>query len=155
MLNHVEESRRPLTSTEIERVEGIIGIVFPEDYKEFLLNHNGGRPVPCAFPLIGLDANPFGEVHYFFGIDDTDEAYDLLWNYDTFMDRLPNNLLGIGCDAGGDLICLSCSGDDVGTVVFWDHHNVPEAPDYSNVYFIANSFSEFLDSLCELPDDYE
>lgn len=157
MLNHVEEPGRPLTLADVERVECIGNVVFPSDYRKFLLAHNGGRPVPSAFPLFGLDKNPYGNVHYFFGIENNgdDDSCDLLSIFEIMRDRLPGNLIAIADDGCGDLICLSVSGEDVGAVVFWNQHNVPETPDYSNVYFIANSFSDFLDSLCELPDDYE
>lgn len=52
---------------------------------------------------------------------------------------------------GGDLICYSLYGDDAGAIVFWDFYNETPEPSYVNVYRIADSFSEFIDSIQELP----
>jgi len=125
--------------------------VFPKKYRDFLLRYNGGRPTPRAFPIEELANNPFGVVHFFFGINDPIESCNLDWNFEVFSERIPSNLFAIGCDDAGDLICLSLFGHDAGSVVFWDRHTEPEIPSYENVYRVADSFEEFVDSLQKLP----
>jgi hypothetical protein len=95
--------------------------------------------------------NPFGTVHFFFGIDDPVESCNLEWIYEVMNGRLQPNLVAIADDPCSDLICLSIFGDDAGSVVFWDRHTEPPEPSYQIVYRVAGSIEELLDSIQELP----
>ncbi len=48
-----------------------MGIKLPEDYRQFLLKNNGGRPDPANFPIRGLENNPFGGDTFFGGLGTT------------------------------------------------------------------------------------
>jgi len=65
--------------------------------------------------------------------------------------RIPSNLFPFASDDGGDLICISLWGDDSGNIVFWDYYNEHFPPTYANVYYIASSFSEFINNMFENP----
>ncbi len=151
MIQRMDESGRQLSHDDIRWIESRMGIRLPGEYIAFLLRHNGGRPIPNAYPIEGLENNPFGVVRTFFGIDDPIESCNLDWTYDVVRGRIPANLLPIACDDGGDLICLSLFGEDAGAVLFWDRHTEPSTPSYANVYKIADSFAEFLDGIRGLP----
>lgn len=66
--------------------------------------------------------------------------------------RMPSNMLPIAHDPGGNLICISCAGDDFGRVYFWDHENEvnygkASDQDYSNLYLVADNFRGFIEGL--------
>jgi hypothetical protein len=92
-------------------------------------------------------------IQRFAGIHDG--QYDSLERYTvTHDDRVPKNLLPIASDWSGNLICLSINGDDFGKIYFWSHEEEGElesgkSPDYHNVYFVSNSFTEFINGLYE------
>ncbi|MES2354414.1 MAG: SMI1/KNR4 family protein [Pseudomonadota bacterium] len=138
---------RQLVEADIRKLERKLGLVLPEDYKVFLLKNNGGRPIPKFFPIEGFENNPQGQIQDFFGLDDPIESCRLEWNYKTFAERLPQHLFPIACEDGGSLICLSLSGSDKGAVYYWDLYGETQPPSYDNVYPIAETFKEFLDSL--------
>ena len=52
---------------------------------------------------------------------------------------------------GGNQICIAVTGEDKGKLFFWDHENERDLDknpnDFGNVYLIANSFEEFVESL--------
>jgi hypothetical protein len=150
MIDRMEETLRQLAPDDIDALERRVGLRLPDDYRVFLLKYNGGRPVPSGFPIEGLANNPFGAIHFFFGVEDPLEGYNIGWHRNVTPGRLPDNLLPIACDHCGDLICLSLYGDDAGAVLFWDWHTEPPEPSYDNVFRIAGSFSEFIDSLREI-----
>jgi hypothetical protein len=152
MLERMDECARRLSAEDVRAIEAQAGIRLPDEYKTFLLRYNGGRPRPSAFPIQGLVNNPFGVIQVFFGIDDPVESCNLDWNIKTLGRRLPANLFPIACDDGGDIVCLSLSGDDVGSVLFWDCYDEPDEPSYVNVYRIAESFPAFLAGLQPLPE---
>ena len=151
MIRNFRECGPQICDEDIRAVEREIGISLPQDYRDFLLAQNGGRPEPNAFPINGLENNPFGTIQVFLGIEDAIESCNLDWTYHTFSGRLPDNLIAIARDDCGDLICLSLYGEDAGSVIFWDRHQEIEEPSYANVYHVADSFAEFLESIRELP----
>ncbi len=155
MLKSMTEGGPSISSADVERLEASIGRILPDDFKRFLMQFNGGRPKPNAYPLLGLDKNPYGGVHFFFGIDGPGESYDLEESFEVMNGRIPDNLFPIACDDGGDLLCLSLYGDDAGSVVFWDYYAEHFPPTYDNIYRIpgADSFSAFIELLDHYPED--
>jgi hypothetical protein len=72
-----------------------------------------------------------------------------------YQDRVPNTLLPVARDPGGNLLCLQLSEQDYGKVYFWDHEDEVaegETPGFDNVYFVAASFDELLNNLSEAPE---
>lgn len=77
---------------------------------------------------------------------------DLATLYLDYQGRISSELLPIGEDPGGNIICLGIKGERHDKIYFWDHHGeiVPEngeEPGYSNLFFVADSFDEFFFSL--------
>jgi cell wall assembly regulator SMI1 len=155
MIESMDESARVLTTSDVLSLEHKLGLSLPVEYKNFLLRHNGGRPTPRAFPIVGLELNPFGTIQVFFGIDDPIECCNIDWNYKEHNGRIPPNLLPIACDDGSDLVCLALAGADAGAVFFWDGYDESDDLGYSNLYLLADSFDEFIKAIQELPDSGE
>ncbi|WP_339527211.1 SMI1/KNR4 family protein [Pseudomonas sp. EA_35y_Pfl2_R111] len=139
----------------IKRFEEALGSKLPEDYRGFMLDHNGGDPEErCVFKLKGVDG-PYSEslVRYLFAFSaETDESIEYNYEVYTLAKRLPENILPIGEDPGGNLICLSFQGEDAGKVYFWDHEQeglTESSSTYSNLQIIADNFYEFIDGLEE------
>jgi hypothetical protein len=105
---------------------------------------NGGRPERDLFTLHGLEGNPLGRIHVFFGVNDSVESCNLDWNFEVFRDRLPAGLLPIATTEGADKICLSVAGEQSGKVFYWDGHARAGTP---NLYFLADDVTSFLTSL--------
>jgi hypothetical protein len=147
----IHESKAPITDDQIKKIENRLRISLPQDYKDFLLKHNGGYPDPDAFIFRRGEKSEEGAVDRFLAIHDG--QHDNLARYlEWYKGRLPRNLFPVAHDPGGNLIAISVSGDDVGKVYFWDHDEEVEegeAPDYRNVYLIADDFAGFLGSLRE------
>lgn len=153
MLQDMKECVRALTEHDLDQLEIRIGVRLPHDYREFLLKYNGGRPIPSGFLIQGFPNNPYGMIHYFFGIDDQLESNNLMWHWEVMNGRLPDGLLPIAGDHSGDLLCLTLYGDKHGSVVFWDFYDEHYPPTYKNIYHVANSFSDFIDSLFKAPEE--
>jgi cell wall assembly regulator SMI1 len=152
MIRSFTECGPAITEEDVRAVEQEIGLLFPENYKDFLLTQNGGRPSPNGFPIAGHNIDDFGGIQVFLRINGDVESSNLDWTYQIMYGRLPDNLFPIARDDGGDLVCISLYGEDAGAVVFWDIHQETDEPTYDNVYHIANSFEEFIESIRELPE---
>lgn len=124
----------------------------PEDYKNFLRAHAGGRPVPDAFDY--LDGSEGSMVDQLYYLDPKHDKYaNLAKMRSVFHDVSPQNLLVIGRDPGGNQLCIYLSPDKYGQVGFWNHEygSVETAEDLNNaVKLIALDFQSFLDSLFEI-----
>ena len=140
---------------QFKKVEAQIGATLPADYASFLVEYGGSGfdedQGYVVFPI--LEECPGGQtciLNVFFGIIPGD-GYDIIDNYLAYKGRMPFNLLPIA-NTGGDAICLAIYGEDEGKVYFWDHEEedvVDEGiePSRDNLYLVAHSFEEFINSL--------
>jgi hypothetical protein len=152
-MGFIYDSFSPVTEDEIAEFEDKHNLLLPTDYKEFLLQHNGGRPEPNMFPIRDFPYDTHGLMGWFYGIDD-DFDLSLAENIETHTGRIPDDLIPIGHDPGGNLICLGVAGQAEGKVFFWYHGDeveirAEERPSYYNVYAVADSFTEFIESLSD------
>ncbi|MFO1079345.1 MAG: SMI1/KNR4 family protein [Reyranellaceae bacterium] len=147
MLKEMLDVGPPLTKARIEIIEKRLGVTLPGPYKDFLLQYNGGRPKPMFFPIRDFARGTSGAVHYFFDIDGSMDGYNLDWTFEIFKGRVPKGFFPIAGDEAGNLICLAYEGDRLGEVYFWDHDEEGDPRTARNVYFVASSFEEFLESL--------
>jgi hypothetical protein len=138
----------PIDAQAVDEFERYLGMSLPEDYRRFLLEHNGGQPTPADF-LISA-AKGWDTVDYFLGLKAEEIILSLEEAAKHRKDHLPSNMISIGYDPGHSIICLSIQGADVGNIYFWDaDFEVVGAPDYSNLHQLADSFDEFLSKLYE------
>lgn len=147
------QSSAGLDDTAIASMEKELGFALPADYRTFLSQYNGGRPVPECFTFLDEDG-PYNDslVDWFLsvGVDDPSDFFDYYSMY-VEGERVPPNMLPIAHDPFGNLILLSRSGDDAGAIYFWDHENEGDA-DYSNLNYIGKSLEHFLGRLFSLQD---
>lgn len=138
----------------MRQVETELGFALPDNYKEFLFKNNGGHPIKDTCTLLeSYTNNEFNfetDVRHFAGMHN-ERYYDLVRDYRSMKDwRIPPELLTIAWNSGGDSICLCISGSNKGKVYFWFHENEnPEEnnPWYENIFSVANSFEDFINSL--------
>jgi hypothetical protein len=147
-------------SSQIAAFEQYIGHPLPPAYRDFLLLHNGGRPVPDAFTLTMGRRSEENLVMCFFplrdlslgsvGVEELEElrtwplhcAWDDLQNdlKNLYRIELDPPLLPVGTDGSSNYICLVLSGEQAGAVVFLDHEMAEQRP-------LAPDWNAFLDSL--------
>jgi ankyrin repeat protein len=142
----------PLTPQAIEELEILLGVRFPQDYAEFLLQFNGGEfyrwvefdiPNPTKFVTGGRLSCFYGEPGD--GID----VYGLVRNAQTFTDRLPDGYLAIADCNGQDLVLLKLVGpkSEFEGVWFWNYDAFFVSEDEQSMYWLADTFNDFLSML--------
>lgn len=150
------KTKENLNNAQIESIEKYANLKFPSEYKIHLLKHNGGKCNPNVFQFIEDGELTESCLDTFLAIygGQVDSLKQDVDTYKIDEKRLPLHILPIANDSGGNLICVSCSGDDNGSIYFWDHENEVDYStnsdsDYSNLFKVANSFNEFIDNLKE------
>jgi hypothetical protein len=135
----------------LKNFESMLGRSFPEDYRLFLMETNGGEFEPCYF---NIDSNgkDFDRVTQFYGFHKGLEYYRLNVCYKNYLNRIPKELVSIGSDPFGNQICISCFGGEQGSIWFWDHE-VDEGKKLLSCVRLADNFNEFFGGLYKY-DDY-
>lgn len=148
MTLELERTGPTVDAAVIDAFEQRLGAQLPADYRHFLLTVNGGWAAdsyhhpPSGPGDIGIRAL------WGVGIDDVNSSMER--NLAVFADRYPSDFLPIGEDSGGNLILIQISGDDVGSIHFWDHEeeaDEDEPPTHRNITRISDSFTAFLEEL--------
>ena len=147
-------AKAPVELSQIENLERYISLKFPESYKNHLLKYNGGQCNPNVFNFTENGESTQSNIDWFLAIYDGeyDNLQDYIKDYKIDEKRLPNHILPIAHDPGGNLICISCGRKDYGYIYFWDHENevdyqVSGDDDYSNLYLIEDDFDKFINGL--------
>lgn len=138
---------------QIEELEDLVKLNFPEDYKKHLLNFNGGQCTPNIFKFTENGKITESNIDWFLAIYEGE--YDNLRNYIEIYKieskRLPMHILPIAHDPGGNLICISCGDKDFGSVYFWDHEKETHLDSNNDgnlsLYFISENFNKFINEL--------
>jgi hypothetical protein len=156
----IEGSRRfgALTEERLAEFEHQMSARMPDDYRSFLLQHNGGKPNPDTVDFV-LEGEPTSsDLQYLCGIHRGEYWASLTGHVKMFSARIPAGFLPIGYDSGGNQYVLGLEAPHRGRVYFWDHEmeaDEGEVPTMENMSLVAESFSSFLEGLREYDDDEE
>ncbi len=137
----------PITAKKLAAFERRTGLRLPQDYQQFLLATNGGSPSPDRFHVPSCGDACAG---FLYGLSTPTTPCDLDYELAQaqLYDPLPEGFLPIGHDPGGNTLLLATCGEYSGQIFFWDRGGLWRR-DNQNTFFVAASFTEFLNSLSE------
>jgi hypothetical protein len=147
-----------LSLRSLHRFERQHDLRLPEDYRQFLLKHNGGAPSP----MNTIDSEEEGratssDVQFFYGIHNGENWASIEWILECFAGRIVEEGLPIASDSGGNQYVLITRGEREGQIYFWNHELETDLPSYQNMSRVAGNFAEFIEKLYEYvePDESE
>lgn len=143
------ESGPRIANRDLSDAEASLRCSLPNDYRRFVLRHNGGVPSLVIFPIDRMPKNPTGEVRCLRSIGHPDDVLDLVASNGRLAHALPPLCVSVGDDASGDQILLFVDGPRTGQVWFYDWYSKYRNPE-RRIYFIAKTFDAFLESLRDL-----
>ncbi|PGZ98490.1 1,3-beta-glucan synthase regulator [Bacillus pseudomycoides] len=143
----------------IKQIANQLGVLFPEDYIKCAQINHGGRVRPDVFEVDG-EERVFGILLSY----DENSEINILKEYHSYKDTLPKELVPFGIDPAGNLICFDYKNhEEDPIVVFWEHEDAwekeglmesegittEEAEEVAreNVFYVASTFTEFLNKL--------
>lgn len=143
------------TSIEVvNKFENSIGFLLPEDYKNFLIEYNGGTAKIrySTFKAEGISENIPLDVLYGIGVEK--KQLDLQRVNEEYIDDVLPNCIIIGDDPGAGMIVL-INDEDFKGVYYWDHtFYFEQSSEEENIYKIADSFKHFIQGL-KNPQPYD
>lgn len=131
-----------ISSSDIEKVENLIGARLPDDYKKHMLEFNGGS-VPLDKNYVfhfGENELDFSRFHQMKHEDGTVEEY-----FSHKHDFLYPNLISIGTTVEGHL-ALRIKGNDKGGIYFYSSDSGPIQ--------LTKSFADFINALKVFDSDF-
>lgn len=134
----------PLSAEALLEFEAKIGHQLPEDYRQFLLEHNGALLEATAFKVGEGDWDAIDD--HFFGLHEgpTQNFKD---SYFDDADYFPRNCLPIAADGMGNYICIGLAGTHRGKILFLDHETRDDDSPDQERQVIASSFTAFVKEL--------
>jgi hypothetical protein len=135
----LKKSGKKISKESIGSTEEYISRKFPEDYRSFLLDKNGGIPSPNRY---GDDEY---EIDRFYSLQELPQAWEefqreLKEAMDLADTIAEDTLLPIAPDTSGNTFCLAIAGPNTGRIALFNH----EENDYN---FVEDSFTAFFNSL--------
>lgn len=137
-----------LDESAIAVLEGFLGLKIPTGYRDFLLDGNGQWQGGKDFDIPEQGST---SLNYFFPLVSKNLTDNLPYKMKLYRGRVPEEMLPIASDSGGNLLLLSLKGKDRGAVFFWDHEmeaeDEDEQPYYENIQLLSRNFDDFLKTL--------
>lgn len=166
----IENSFPKITEIDIQSLELLIGYNLPLDYKKFLQENNGGSIRPNTFKYAsfsGCTDNPsdsmilehYHSIDFLFAISSDNSIQHTIntirveRNYILADEKIPDDILPIASTGTGDVIFIKLTGKTSENIYLWLHYELVDGDDSGdlpqcyNSYYIASSFTEFLESL--------
>lgn len=143
------EPGEPLAANEIAATEELLGVKFPADYAALVGSHSGASsPRECEFIYVDRGKRQIGSLGVLLALkpDQPDRLVDAIRNLG---DQIPVGVIPIIETGWGDFVCLDYRESKEPTIAYFSH----ELSGEDSIIFIANSVSEFLDSLYVPEDD--
>jgi hypothetical protein len=143
MVSFNDSNKPEITEAEIQRTQHELRLIFPVDYRRFLLDFNGGKPVP-NFLLIP-DLNEKVIIDSFYGIgrpysDLSKSTAELRYSLD-----MPEKFIPIAFDPGGNSLIMESGNVEGAEVYYWDSaRHFALSTDEENAFLVAHSFADLL-----------
>lgn len=146
----LKECGKTLNMESFKNVEIELGGSLPTEYKMFMVEHNGGRPVSrLIYSFMDYDSDTGSSFENGFDIYSFNKLEDIVEFYDNLFSSglIPEHYCPIADDSCGNelLLCLS-DDENYGSVFFVDHEQFNEDESFK-VTKIANDFENFIKKL--------
>lgn len=140
-----QHGQQPATETQVRQIEKGFEFQFPMEYREFLLQHNGGIPDSPDIESGDADIGTI-QITRFLSVKSTSDTSDedslqpaIEFQWGSL--NLPESLIPIAI-AEEDIVLLRVDGEDAGSVLLW--YGISSGYEVENTLPLAGSFSEFL-----------
>ncbi len=138
-------------SVDLNALEEMSGFSFPQQYKEFLSEYNGGlvdQDEPLELGVLGTEYTV--SLSVLFGMNTDISDFDICFINSLYEDDIPENAMVIGAtDDGGLIFVLFAENDFV--VCYWDRNLVLNcSSEEENAYVLFGSYSEFADIIGDI-----
>lgn len=133
-----------VTTEDIISAEEEKGFTFPDTYKKFLIETNGGIIEPETASIVEIpETDEKIKLSVFYGLN-LDEERNIMYHNRKYSDDIGQDSLIIGADSFGNYIVLIPYDGKI-NVCYWDINlKLSISSEEANAYIISDSFDDFL-----------
>ena len=136
---------KSLNDKQIKNIENRFKVNLPVEYKTFLKQVGGGVVEKDEFNQITLDeVNEIIVLDVLYGDDENNEKGNIIFWMEQFEGELLKDAIIIGDDLLQGFLVMICQGENQGIYYWDDSYNFECSDDENNMYWIADTFGEFL-----------
>ncbi len=139
---------KPMMDYDLVKYEFDFGFQFPTEYKKFLKNSNGGVPDPKKFDLEGKVRQGLS-IDFFLGIN-VEKEKNVFYILKTTKSLIPKGFVPFALTEGAGILFIGVGDESFEKIYFWDRvdvENPSQAVEGENLFPVAASFEEFLNSI--------
>lgn len=142
-----------LSYEKLVEFEEQLNVTLPEDYRNYLIQYNGGLPKTNHFCIKSEGGD--SRIHHVYGLNVGPDFQRLDLMFKIYTGRVSKSVLPIADDPFGNLICIGINNDIYGKIYFWDHEKEHNYNDTQQMEELSTSFTDFLLTLheCTIVDD--
>lgn len=149
-MNNIIINQNPYGQLRVEDLlsfEQELGVKLPNDYRDYLIEYNGGEFEKDVFEIIGDEGNRTS-IHIMYAMAEEPEWASLqkVNEYFDGVDLKKEKFVSIASDPLGNQILLKLNKPNIGSIYFWDHE-VPFREIKKILLKQASSFTEFINKL--------
>lgn len=140
------EEKTKIFQKDLEEFENYFKIELAIDYKNFMIENNGGSVDSNYLYYLSYDLDDYLHIIEFKNMESLYESENLVREYEDLYFYKENNMLRIGDSNLGLDLCICYSKENFGKIYYID-----DVHDYKFM-LIANSFDEFMNGFEYKPD---
>lgn len=142
------EGRDPVSIDVLEKIEGKLGVTFPNSFKEIILYKDSAVFKKSLFKFKEFISGDewrgcLGSILSFApGLGEL----GILWHTQKFKEQIGDGLIPVAEDPGGDFVCFDYrKGKDNPNppIIYWSH----ESPENEDISYVADNFDDFINML--------
>ncbi len=127
---------------ELAEFEKQLRTVLPPEYRNYLIEHNGGKFENRIVSLPGEGGET--RIHHIYGLHHGPAYARLADTYIWFAETFSADYLPVSDDSFGNWFCLKLRGPGTGAIYFGYHEKMADPEDIEQLVYLAGSFDEFL-----------
>lgn len=145
-------SSAKISTLKLSKIEKKLSMRFPEDYKSFIIDTNGGIPekdMLYDFYDEVTETKNTSIIRRFYSVCDENSEYNLERIFNTMYKEqiIEKDMLPIADDPLGNPLCISLKQSEYGTVYYLNHEFENVETGFLMKSKIADNFSDFIKSL--------
>lgn len=145
----LDESFSRIDESALRAVEQRLQVSLPADYRDFLLQVNGGIPSVSEFDTsLG---NVRACIDCLYGVSARREKRDLESEQQQMQDRtggsIPDGFITIGFDPGSAPFFIGTKGESRGKIYLYDQDGFMDANRQPKLHLVASSFTDLMERL--------
>lgn len=119
----ISKFRNDNIESAVQKIETCYNLVFPVEYRAFLLKYNGGRTPDTVFHIQNISS----DIQAFYGLGEADSSHNIsmIETADWFLNMINDKMFPVAINSFGDHVLIGMDEKNIGKIYFC-YHDTPQ-----------------------------